>query len=96
MNVAILGVQFAQVAVMLVSAAFVLLSGSLLALLLMRWADRSRRPGARLVLEPAVVQRDPVARVRRAAGSMAPMPSRAPPTLQDRRRAISEGFVASE
>ena len=96
MNVAILGVQFAQVAVTLVVAAIALLTGSLLALLVMRWAARLRRPGARLVLEPAVVQTEPVARVRHRAGSTALMPSRAPPILQDRRRAIPEAIVASE
>ena len=96
MNVAILGVQFAQMAAMLISAAIALSAGALLALLLMRWASRSRRPGVRLLLEPAVVRSVPVARVRPRAEPMALMPSRAPPALQDRRRAISRGIVASE
>jgi hypothetical protein len=91
------GVQIAQVLVTLVAAAVLIFSAlCLLALVMQQLGDNASSLRALKLERMPVRVAAPRARIRRRAGSLASLPTRAPPADLQQRRAIPPGLADGE
>jgi len=95
--VAIPGVQLAQALVILITAAALFMASFGLFALALQRCDRCGCTLLRFLAEPALMpMAEREARVRPRAGSLASLPTRAPPTFPQRRRCNPPGLIDRE